>query len=887
MNNIEKLRLLNNLAISELAEKCKVSPSYITKLEKGVVKISPTMMKKLKKIFNCSELSILSNEKDIDIEGNDVTFANNKNISIHRWYPYIEGFSQGFVDEILDKFNQDILVYDPFNGSGTTTLTCSYRGIKSIGTEVNPLMRFVANTKVNTVKSIIDNNKIDEIKKFINEVKNNIDFENIEINEYINPCYINSDFFSETALKQIAFIKSKISNINDEDIINIAKLGLASICVECSNMIRSVDLRRRKGKEFDRIPKNIIDRYIDQLNIMVNDINEYKQFNIENMDIIGQNAKLSYEKYKNKVDLIITSPPYVNGTNYFRNTKIELWILDFIEKDEDLKYLRGEAMTAGINNVSNRIDEITQFDFVEQYATQLDRVASDKRIPKLIRSYFSDIDKVFKNFYNILKTNGLIYFDIGDSQYYNVHIPVDVIIQKIAELNGFNTKLVNIARNRRSKNGMLLTQKVIVFEKMAKKNSEDSVTINEIEEINENTREFYENARNFMEELPYMKSPYNKRNWGSEWHSLCSYHGKLKPAIAHWLVKSFTNEGDVVVDPLSGVGTIPFEACLQGRIGIGNDLSKLAYVVSKSKVMRPNKEQVNQCIDDLENYINENIVRYEDDNIPYYDFGFNKNIPEYFHPDTYAEILTARQYFINKNELTPSECVVLSSLLHVLHGNRPYALSRNSHPLTPYAPTGEFVYKKVIDHIRNKVELIYKKINDVIYEDHQIELDEVAITTCIEDEWSNYTMGDVILGDALRLDENLDVEADVIISSPPFAGSIKFYVQNWMRLWFVGWEPIDFKNAENMFLESLQKKDIEIYDEFFRMCFNILNDNGKVILHLGKSDKCNMAEELSRIANPYFYTVLSAEEDVCNIEKHGIKDKGATTHHQYLFLQKR
>ena len=48
-----------------------------------------------------------------------------------------------------------------------------------------------------------------------------------------------------------------------------------------------------------------------------------------------------------------------------------------------------------------------------------------------------------------------------------------------------------------------------------------------------------------------------------------------------------------------------------------------------------------------------------------------------------------------------------------------------------------------------------------------------------------------------------------------------------------------------------------------------------------------MAEELSRIANPYFYTVLSAEEDVCNIEKHGIKDKGATTHHQYLFLQKR
>ena len=87
--------------------------------------------------------------------------------------------------------------------------------------------------------------------------------------------------------------------------------------------------------------------------------------------------------------------------------------------------------------------------------------------------------------------------------------------------------------------------------------------------------------------------------------------------------------------------------------------------------------------------------------------------------------------------------------------------------------------------------------------------------------------------------------------------------------------------------ESLQKNSLEIYDQFFKMCSNILKDNGKVILHLGKSDKCNMAEELSKIADPYFYTVLSADEDVSNIEKHGIKDKGATTHHQYLFLQKR
>ena len=852
-------------------------------------------MKKLKKIFNCSELEILSNESDIDIEGNDVTFANNKNISIHRWYPYIEGFSQGFVDEILDKFNKDILVYDPFNGSGTTTLTCSYRGVKSIGTEVNPLMRFVANTKVNTVKSILDNNKIDLIKKFIDGLELSFDDINIDINQYINSCYIDSDFFTEDALKQIAYIKKYISTIKDEDVINIARLALAAICVECSNMIRSVDLRRRKGKEFDRVPKNVLKRYKEQLILMKNDIIQYSSKNIEPMKIVGNNAKHINQEYKGKVDLIITSPPYVNGTNYFRNTKLELWILDLIQNEKDLKELRGDAMTAGINNVSNRKDDILEFDFVEKYALQLDKLSPDKRIPKLIRAYFSDIDSIFKNFYNILKQNGIIYFDIGDSQYYNVHIPVDSIIQQIAEMNGFSTKLVNIARNRRSKNGMLLTQKVIVFEKVAKKNTEDNVVVNIAENINEKTQQFYENAMNFMRDLPYMKPPYNKRNWGSEWHSLCSYHGKLKPAIAHWLVKYFTKEGDIVIDPLSGVGTIPFEACLQGRIGIGNDLSKLAYVVSKSKVNRPNKKDVDLCLTELEEYINLNKVSYDETDVPYKDFGFNKNIPEYFHKDTYEELLAARKYFSQKKQLTPSECVVLSSLLHVLHGNRPYALSRNSHPLTPYAPTGEFIYKNVVTHIRNKVDLIYKKVKDLSDESMQLQLAEIAMTLCEdidekndnEDSWSKYIKGEVILGDALNLDQNLDVKGDIIICSPPFAASIKFYVQNWMRLWFAGWEPQDFKDAESVFLESLQKKDIEIYDKFFSMCSNVLKKEGKVILHLGKSDKCNMAEELSRIAAPYFYTVLSADEDVCNIEKHGIKDKGATTHHQYLFLQKR
>lgn len=379
------------------------------------------------------------------------------------------------------------------------------------------------------------------------------------------------------------------------------------------------------------------------------------------------------------------------------------------------------------------------------------------------------------------------------------------------------------------------------------------------------TDSFKNKAEQFITELPHLTAPFNGRNWGHPWHSLCSYHGKLKPAIAHFLVKNFTNPGDVVLDPMSGVGTIPFEACLQGRVGIANDLSMMAFAVSKAKVVRPKREEVEIVINELEKYISDSKDILEEEQERYKDFGFNGKLIDYFHTETYKELIAARQYFkIKGPNLSSSESLVLACTLHVLHGNRPYALSRNSHPLTPYAPTGDFVYKNVVTHIRNKVELSYKK-----------------------GEWDTYLDGKAIHGDLFNLNDKLFYEVDVIVSSPPFFDSLRFYIHNWMRLWFTGWEPVDYVEAEKIFLEGKQKKDLDIYRDFFKMCANVLKPSGKIILHLGKSDKCDMAKELSERAGEYFEVVFEGSEKVDKIEKHGIKDKGSTTEHQFLFLQKR
>jgi len=48
-----------------------------------------------------------------------------------------------------------------------------------------------------------------------------------------------------------------------------------------------------------------------------------------------------------------------------------------------------------------------------------------------------------------------------------------------------------------------------------------------------------------------------------------------------------------------------------------------------------------------------------------------------------------------------------------------------------------------------------------------------------------------------------------------------------------------------------------------------------------------MADELEIRAKDKFNIIYKGAEDVQEVEKHGIKDKGATFEHQFLFLEKK
>ena len=80
---------------------------------------------------------------------------------------------------------------------------------------------------------------------------------------------------------------------------------------------------------------------------------------------------------------------------------------------------------------------------------------------------------------------------------------------------------------------------------------------------------------------------------------------------------------------------------------------------------------------------------------------------------------------------------------------------------------------------------------------------------------------------------------------------------------------------------------MKVYSEFFAACSRMLKDDGLLIVHIGASDKYDMASDLVKYSSQTFSFIDIVKENVESIEKHGIRDKGATTFHQFLFLTKK
>jgi len=795
---------------------------------------------------DAAQLSLLATPSATGVNG---TFGPNRSHPVHRWYPYLEGFSHGFVHALLDEFGDSVTtVHDPFAGTGTTQVVSAFAGLDSTYSEVNPFMRLVIETKTNGVRAAtpLVNDLASYLRVLTARAREQLP-SSAEATSELAKTFGSRQYYETSRLREMVAIRRAIAATDPRTPVfrDFAQLALASIAVDASQLVRSGDVRYRKPEEMARRIESPIIAFGQQSSQIIRDLESIPAIPATSVSLLTTSA-LNIPPSTAATDLVITSPPYLNGTNYFRNTKLELWTAAYLGDEKELGAYRIQAVAAGINNVSRKGRPPRLLPYVEKVASQLDEVAYDRRIPELVRRYFSDAHTWLGNLHTLLRPGARALIDIGDSRFAGVLVKTDQLLAEVGREVGFKLQETRLLRKRQSNDGSALKQVLLVLER--------PVAVSHLPPSSGDIRAA---ARQFETRLPHRRRPLSARNWGHGWHSLCSYQGKLKPAIAHALVADFTSPGEVVLDPMSGAGTVPLEACLQGRIGWGNDLQELGYILTLTKVRRADPVAARAIADDLVTWVRRH--RAEQDARAYGGFGLNGTIPEYFHEGTYREILAAREFMQAFPVDSSDHALVYASMLHILHGNRPYALSRRSHPVTPFKPSGPAEYRELAPRLMQKID------------------------RTLGQDWPRQARDGRAHNQDL-FDLPFSNEVDAVITSPPFAASTRFFAANWMRLWLAGWEPDDFDNRKEAFLEHRQRDSLDVYRDFFAAAHRWLKPRGRLIMHVGRTDRWNMARELDSLARDWFDVVHTFDESVVGREKFGISDQGGTKSHQYLFM---
>jgi DNA modification methylase len=400
----------------------------------------------------------------------DPAFAGNKTQPIHRWVPWIAGFSSDFVRNALKKYlNTKGTVLDPFAGVGTTLVEAILAGHDGIGFEINPYAALACRTKLQAY--LIDTHMLQiEILRLQKFYENKIFSKYTPKNSPPSGFKTRSDFYSEQVLHKVLLFHDFIDSIEDVTIKDIFKVVFAATMVRYSNYSYEPSLGRRTSSGKEEIQDfPVLQTITGTLGEVLEDIIWF-QSSLQDKQVHAQVINDSYFQYAHylapqSIDLVITSPPYLNNYHYNRNTRPQLYWLDYAKSPQDFKTLENSNFGKYWQTVREQKHLGLSFSLpdtdIEERLDTLRALNPEKKIyggngwANYAASYFNDCYKLATGIHHVLKRGGTALVVLGNSILQGVLIPTDQYFGKIAESVGLELVKIDIPRNTRVGNSII------------------------------------------------------------------------------------------------------------------------------------------------------------------------------------------------------------------------------------------------------------------------------------------------------------------------------------------------------------------------------------------------------------------------------------------------
>lgn len=327
--------------------------------------------------------------------------------SIHAYPAKFPAFIASKAIQLAYKSGIEVnMVSDIFCGCGTVAIEAKLNGVNFWGCDINPVATLITKAKIGNYSI----SKLEELYNFIQDsYSNNRTVYNYEeSNERIRYWFKQEQFYDLSKLK--------------EAIMSIPK-GKYRTCFEClfSSILKPTSKWLTKSIKPQIDPnKNIADvwktfeRQFRKFTKCVSDMPQTQS----NIEIVT--CSILTKRSLPKVDLIITSPPYVTSYEYADLHQLSSLWLDFTD---DYTLLRKGTMGSAYNSETFNYDILELNETAREIILEL---KSNKKISKAkiksIARYYIDMQKATEQCYKMLNPHGMALFVIGDTEYKGTQI---------------------------------------------------------------------------------------------------------------------------------------------------------------------------------------------------------------------------------------------------------------------------------------------------------------------------------------------------------------------------------------------------------------------------------------------------------------------------------
>jgi len=342
-------------------------------------------------------------------------------------HPFPARMAPGIAVHFLTGPRKGLRVLDPMMGSGTVLALARANGHKAIGVDLDPLAVLISKVWITAIIPA-------EIRRVARKVLGNAEEKSLKT-PLINAYPANADdetrrfvryWFDRRSRTQLTALSKCIKAVRDKNIRDVLWCAFSRLIItKQAGVSLAMDLAHsRPHKRFKNSPITPFSNFLTSVEQVVSNCVSRRQSLRGPAPIVTGGDARKLEMSDNSVDLVLTSPPYLNAIDYMRCSKFSLFWMGF--SASEVRSLRRQSVGS----------EIGEYDPTSECVRIINRLGIEDRLSRRKRAmlcrFIEDMRATIAEVSRVLVPGGRAVFVLGDNTVKGVYIRNSRIVMAAA-----------------------------------------------------------------------------------------------------------------------------------------------------------------------------------------------------------------------------------------------------------------------------------------------------------------------------------------------------------------------------------------------------------------------------------------------------------------------